>query len=84
MTLKEYTEQELTELGFSDFIKSTEIETEDEIHRQIGDDLILSDKVRDEVTTENEGNIVYKDNYEDLLEDWIWEKVITLHGIYDR
>ena len=81
MTLQEYTKQELTELGFSNFIKPTEIETEDEIHRQIFDDICLADKVKDEVTTENNGKIVYKDKYEDLLEDWVWGKVEALHEV---
>ena len=80
MTLQEYAEQELTEMGFSDFVKPTEIETEDELHRQILDDLTLADKVREEINRVNAGNIVYQD-YEGLLGDWVWEKVEELHEV---
>ena len=49
MTLQEDAEQELTELGFTDFLKPTLIETEDELQRQILDDLTLADKVKEDI-----------------------------------
>ena len=80
MTLQEYAEQELTELGFSDFLKPTLIETEDELHRQILDDLTLAGKVREDIDRIHASNIVYKDD-EGLLDDWVWEKVEELHEV---
>ena len=80
MTLQEYAEQELTELGFSDFMRPTAIETEDELHRQISDDLTLADKVREDIDRINARNIIYQD-YEGLLGDWVWEKVEALHEV---
>ena len=78
--LKEATCKELAELGFTNLPKANADDTHNEIYEQIDNDTDLEDKVFDVVCDYYADVGVYKENYEERLNQWIAEQTDRLHG----
>lgn len=72
-------EVKMSELGFENIPEATEAETYESIHEQIEDAPNIADAVLDELKDREDPEPVYKDTYDNVLQDWIEDQVCLLH-----
>ena len=72
--------KKLTDLGFISIFRIRLNDTIDLMHRQIDGMPDLADKVFDEIREESDPNPVDKDNYDEVLNNWVFEQAKALHA----
>lgn len=70
----------LTELGFINIFRPSVDETFEVMYEQIEGKTDLAAKVLDELHDWHAPYIVHKDNYDDVLQDWVEEQANALHS----
>lgn len=69
----------LDRLGFTDFFRATINSTARRMHEQIDNDPDLADRVLDEIRDSHAPDPVDKKNYEQVMQDWVYEQAAALH-----
>ena len=75
------TEQKLTELGFTSLPKENADATAEAMFEQVENNPDLAEKVLGELHDWHAPHTVHKDNYDDMLEVWVFDQTDSLHGV---
>ena len=72
--------KKLTDLGFISIFRIRLNDTIDQMHRQIQGMPDLADKVLDEIRETHDPDPVDKDNYDEVLNNWVFDQAKDLHA----
>ena len=77
--IKEATIEELTELGFTDFMKGEWTLTGEALEEQVNNNIEIGTRMVDELSDWNGLGGLCKDNFEEILGNWIDEQCDCLY-----